>query len=154
MLTSSVGLSPLDPLPSKTYKGALKFEVLCVSVKQITKNWKSHEMLDRAMSRWRHHVKNQVSQSCAGGHFGKRHWRNLRNLLWFRSYAAKNRPGVNLPPPLVLWGLLIVKSNKLFKEERWYSSNAIIFRQWSHLCFSNEWSSTVGTWIAFWSSLP
>ena len=57
---------------------------------------KSHEILDRAMSRWRHHVKwwrhikKQVTHSCAEENFGKSHQRNFTNLLWFRSYAARS----------------------------------------------------------------
>ena len=56
-LASSVCMSPLDPPPSKTYKWALKFEVFCVFLDKIRKTEKRHEILDRAMSRWRHHVK-------------------------------------------------------------------------------------------------
>ena len=47
MLASAVCLSPLDFSPSKTYERALKFEVLLC----FSKTEKSHEILDRAMSR-------------------------------------------------------------------------------------------------------
>ena len=89
---------------------ALKFNVFCVFVKKnLRKTEKSHEILDRAMSRWRHHVKwwrlikKQVTRSCAGENFGKSLRKNFRNLLWFRSYAAKSSPGGKFtPPPPVL----------------------------------------------------
>ena len=41
----------------------------------------------------------KITQSCAGENFGKSHQRNFGNLLWFRSYAAKSRPGGKFTPP-------------------------------------------------------
>ena len=69
------------------------------------------------MSRWRHHVKwwrhikKKVTRSCAGQNFGKSHRRNFQNLLWFRSYAAKSRPGGKFTPPLGSICVLIIKLN-------------------------------------------
>ena len=109
VLASFVCWSQLYSLPSKTYMWALKFDVFFVfSWKKLRKTEKSNEILDRAMSRWRHHVKwwrhikKQVTRSFAGKFFGKSHLRNFRNLLWFRSYAAKSRPGFKFTPSLVL----------------------------------------------------
>ena len=57
------------------------------------------------MSKWRHHVKRwrhikeKITRSYAGQTFGKIHWRNFQNLLWFRSDAAKSRPGGKFNPP-------------------------------------------------------
>ena len=83
---------------------------LCFPWKKIRKTEKRHEILDRAMSRWRHHVKwwrhirKQVTQSSAGEIFWKSLDRNIRNLLCFRSYAAKSRPWVFL----VVWVLTLI----------------------------------------------
>ena len=76
----------------ETYKWALKFEVFCVPVKKkIRKTKKSHEILDGAMSRWRHHVK--CWQHCA---------RLLRqNNIYFTSFqiwALGLRRDYNLCP--------------------------------------------------------
>ena len=79
------------------------------SKKKLRKMEKSHEILDRVMSRWRHHVKwwrhikKKNTQSCAGENFGKSHWRNFENRLWFWSYAAKSRPGGKFTPPPRSW---------------------------------------------------
>ena len=52
MLAGAVCFSPLDSLPSKTYKRALKVEgFLCFHKQNHEKRKKRHEILDRAMSR-------------------------------------------------------------------------------------------------------
>ena len=82
------------------------------SYKKLRKTEKSHGILDRAMSRWRHHVKwwrhikKQIIQSYAEENFRKSHKRNFLNRLWFRSYTAKSRPGGKFTPPLVLCVLM------------------------------------------------
>ena len=105
-LASSVCLSPLDSLPSKTCKWALKFEVFCVfHEKNYEKRKKVMKFLtglcqddvttssDDVISRKKlySHVRDKI--------LGKSHRRNFQNLLWFRSYAAKSRPGGKFTPP-------------------------------------------------------
>ena len=57
MLDSAMCLPPLDSSLSKTYKRALKFEVALCFPRKIRKTEKSYAILDRAMSKLRHHFK-------------------------------------------------------------------------------------------------
>ena len=43
-------------------------------------------------------IKKEATRLCAGENFGKSYRRNFGNLLWFRSYVAKGRPGGKFPP--------------------------------------------------------
>ena len=100
VLASSVCLSPLNSLPSKTQMWALKFVVfLCFRERKITKTWK------KSWNFWQGHVKMTPPRQVVTTHrktkytimCGRKFWekprRNFRNMLWFRSYAAKSRPG-------------------------------------------------------------
>ena len=118
-LASSVCLSLLDSPPSKTYKWALKFEIFsCFPWKKIRKTGKRHEILDRSMSRWRHHVKwwrqeddvttssgDVISRKKLHSHVRDRILGKVTEGIFKICYGSgvmqqKVGLGVNLPPPL------------------------------------------------------
>ena len=63
--------------------------------------------------------------SCAGDNFGKSRRRNFGNLLWFRNYAAKSRPGGKFTPSL---GFMCV--NIKIKITKTFSYIAIMYLNW------------------------
>ena len=133
VLASSVCLSQLDSLPSKTYKWALKFDVfLCF---RKIKLWKTGK---KSWNSWQGYVKmtspRQVVTSYQETRYtvmcGRKFWRKSpkefqKSVLWLRSYAAKSRPGGKFtpPPPPVLWRLILPIIQRLWNKKKIWKSN-------------------------------
>ena len=104
VLASSECLSPLDSLPSKTYKWALNLKFfLCfrkINYEKRKKSWNSWQGYAK-MTSPRQVVTSYQETSytvMCGRKFWEMHHRNFRNLLGFRSYATKSRPGGKFTP--------------------------------------------------------